>query len=160
MSMQIRIRQAVGVLVCFGVVAAVPRWDGRAQQPGPPPTATAPATGVPVETPGFIGKTALLDASAYSIGRRVFAPGSHNATWHMHSSGQLIFAESGRGRFQIKGQPIHDLVAGESGYIPANTMHWHGSLPGETFTMAFVNMGASTTSNGEPLSEDVYLGKK
>ena len=57
----------------------------------------------------------MLDSTGYSIGRRIFAPGSHNATWHMHTAGQLIFAESGHGRFQIKtgGAPTwsHPIVS-------------------------------------------------
>jgi 4-carboxymuconolactone decarboxylase len=115
---------------------------------------------MPVETAGFVGKTATLDTTGYSIGRRIFAPGSHNATWHMHTAGQLIFAESGHGRFQIKGQAIHELAPGESGYIPPGVMHWHGSVPNDSFTMTFITMGASTTSQGEALTDEVYLGKK
>jgi quercetin dioxygenase-like cupin family protein len=142
---------AAGMLFWLGLV-------GHAQQPAAPP---APAVaGVPVEAAGFTGKTAMLESTGYSVGRRIFAPGSHNATWHMHAAGQLIFAESGNGRLQIKGQPIRQLAPGDTAYIPANTMHWHGSAPNETFTMTFVTMGAGPTSPGEPLTEDVYLGKK
>lgn len=151
------VRHLASAIVCLGLVCGVSRdWAGHAQQP-----ATAPSIPpIPAEAAGFIGKTALLDTTGYSIGRRVFAPGSHNATWHMHAAGQLIFAESGHGRFQIKGQPIRELAPGDSGYIPGGTMHWHGSVPNETFTMTFVTMGAGPTSQGEPLTEDVYLGKK
>jgi quercetin dioxygenase-like cupin family protein len=78
----------------------------------------------------------------------------------MHTAGQLVFAESGHGRFQIKGQPIRELGPGDSGYIPGAMMHWHGSVPNESFTMTFVTMGASTTSQGEPVTEEVYVGKK
>jgi quercetin dioxygenase-like cupin family protein len=149
-----------GTFICLGfVVGSLSARTGNAQQPSAPPTQAAP-TGIPVEAPGFTGKTALLDTTGYSVGRRIFAPGSHNATWHMHAAGQLIFAESGHGRLQIKGQPIRELAPGDSGYIPANTMHWHGSAPNESFTMTFVTMGAGPTSQGEPLTEDVYLGKK
>jgi pyrroloquinoline quinone biosynthesis protein B len=55
---------------------------------------------------------------------------------------------------------IHELAPGESGYIPAGMMHWHGSVPNESFTMTFITMGASTTSTGDALTEDVYLGRK
>jgi quercetin dioxygenase-like cupin family protein len=149
----VRIVQTIRVLACLAVVlGASTTAIGHAQQP-----ATTP---VPVETPGFVGKTATLDTTGYSVGRRIFAPGSHNATWHMHSAGQLVFAEAGRGRLQIKGQPIRELAPGDTGYIPGGVMHWHGSVPTESFTMTFITMGTSTTSQGEPLTEDVYLGKK
>jgi quercetin dioxygenase-like cupin family protein len=154
-----RIRHVAGALVCLGLVLGMFAGRiGHAQPPAPAPA--APPTGIPVEAPGFVGKTAMLDTTGYSIGRRIFAPGSHNATWHMHTAGQLIFAESGHGRFQIKGQPIRELAPGESGYIPGGMMHWHGSVPNESFTMTFITMGASTTSQGEALTEDVYLGRK
>ena len=156
MRLLVRMRQVIRALAGLGLLLGVlfgisVSGVGHAQQPPAP---------VPVETPGFVGKTTTLDTTGFSVGRRLFAPGSNNATWHMHTTGQLIFAESGRGRLQIKGQPIRDLAPGDTGYIPANVMHWHGSAPNESFTMTFINMGASTTSQGEPLTEDDYLGKK
>ena len=156
-----RIRHVVGALACVrivGYVSFVP--IGYAQQSAAPPAAAAQAAPVLAEAQGFTGKTATLDTTGYSVGRRVFAPGSHNATWHMHTAGQLVFAESGHGRLQIKGQPIRELAPGDTGYIPGGTMHWHGAAPNETFTMTFVTMGAGSTTQGEPLSEDAYLGRK
>jgi quercetin dioxygenase-like cupin family protein len=149
-----RIGYVVAALLYAGVTV---RGIASAQQPATP---ESPPAGIPIEAPGFVGKTARLDTTGYSIGRRIFAPGSRNATWHMHTAGQLIFAESGRGRLQIKGEPIRELAPGDSGYIPADVMHWHGSAPNDSFTMAFINMGASTTLQGEPLTEDAYLGRK
>ena len=149
--------RAVACIVVTGALAA--GVVGRAQQPTQPASTSTPA-GVPVEAAGFVGKTAMLDSTGYSVGRRIFAPGSHNATWHMHAAGQLVFAESGHGKLQIKGQPVRELAPGDSGYIPAGVMHWHGSAPNETFIMTFVTMGAGATSQGEPVTEDIYLGKK
>jgi quercetin dioxygenase-like cupin family protein len=152
-----RIRHLVGALLCFGLILGVSAgWIGHAQQPAAP----AAPRGVLAEAAGFTGRTTTLDTTGYSIGRRVFEAGAHNATWHVHSAGQLIFAESGHGRFQIKGQPIHELAPGESGYIPGGVMHWHGAVPNENFTMTFVTMGTSTTTQGEPVTDDIYLGKK
>ena len=62
------------------------------------PACSGSAHRCPGRGPGVHRKTALLDTTGYSVGRRIFAPGSHNATWHMHAAGQLIFAESGHGR--------------------------------------------------------------
>jgi quercetin dioxygenase-like cupin family protein len=161
MSSIVRSRGVAGAIVCavliFGVSAA---WVGHAQQAPAPQAPAAPPRGVLAEAAGFTGRTTTLDTTGYSVGRRVFEAGAHNATWHMHTAGQLIFAESGHGRFQIKGQPIHELAPGESGYIPGGMMHWHGATPNENFTMTFITMGAGTTTQGEPLTDDVYLGKK
>jgi quercetin dioxygenase-like cupin family protein len=160
MPQPLRIDHVLFALIVVGIGFGVcPGSIGHAQQPTTP-AAAAPQSGIPAEAAGFVGKTALLDTTGYSIGRRIFAPGAHNATWHMHTAGQLIFAESGHGRFQIKGQPIHELGPGDSGYIPGGTMHWHGSVPNESFTMTFITMGASTTSQGESVTDEVYLGKK
>ena len=81
-----RSRSAVGAVALIALLFQNSLGEiGHAQQ-----------SGVPAEAPGFIGKTATLDTTGYSVGRRIFAPGSHNATWHMHAAGQLIYAESGR----------------------------------------------------------------
>ena len=150
MSYAGRIGGAVGALALMAVVLQHSLGAiGYAQQ-----------SGVPAEAPGFTGKTATLDTTGYTVGRRIFAPGSHNATWHMHAAGQLIYAESGHGRYQITGQPIRDLAPGDTGYIPGGTMHWHGSVPNESFTMTFVTMGAGATTPGEPITDDIYLGKR
>jgi quercetin dioxygenase-like cupin family protein len=90
----------------------------------------------------------------------VFAAGARNATWHQHSAGQLVFGEKGRGRLQIQGQPIKELGVGDSAFIPGGSFHWHGASPNEDFTMVYITMGASKTSQGEAVTEDVYLGKK
>ena len=72
-----RIRSAVGTFALMALVFQQSLGEiGHAQQ-----------SGVPAEAPGFIGKTATLDTTGYSVGRRIFAPGSHNATWHMHAAG-------------------------------------------------------------------------
>src|SRR6266496_6520379 len=103
MHRTVRTGHAVAASVCLGLVFGVSvDWVGHAQQPAAPAVAAQPPTGIPIEAAGFVGKTATLDTTGYAVGRRIFAPGSHNATWHMHTAGQLIFAESGHGRFQIK----------------------------------------------------------
>ena len=155
-----RMCQAMGAVICLGVVCGMSSaLIGHAQQLPAAPAAPAAPPGVLAPEAGFTGRTTLLDTTGYAIGRRVFEAGAHNATWHMHTAGQLIFAESGHGRFQIKGQPIHELAPGDSGFIPGGLMHWHGAVPNETFTMTFITMGASTTTQGDPITNDIYLGK-
>ena len=88
------------------------------------------------------------------------AAGARNATWHMHTAGQLVFGEAGRGRLQIQGQPIKELGVGDSAFIPGGAFHWHGAAPNENFTMMFITMGASKTSQGEPVTDAIYSGKK
>jgi quercetin dioxygenase-like cupin family protein len=130
--------------------------------PTPAPVANPPAQkfGVLGPAPNFTGNTTTLDPAGYTVGRRVFEAGARNATWHMHTAGQLVFGEAGRGRLQIQGQPIKELGVGDSAFIPGGTYHWHGAAPNENFTMVFITMGQSKTSQGEPVTEAIYLGKK
>ena len=130
------------------------------ENPPAPAPAPAPQHGVIGPAANFTGLTGTLDPAGYTLGRRVFEAGARNATWHMHTAGQLVFAEAGRGRLQIQGQPIKDLAVGDSAYIPGGTYHWHGAAPNERFTMMFITMGQSKTSQGEPVTEAVYLGSK
>ncbi len=125
----------------------------------PPAPAPAPQFGVIGPVPNFTGNTGTLDPAGYTVGRRVFEAGGRNATWHMHTAGQLVFAEAGRGRLQIQGQAIKELRVGESSFIPGGSYHWHGAAPNENFTMMFITMGQSKTSQGEPVTEAIYLGK-
>jgi len=142
------------------IFAALPLVSTSAQEGAQPRPAPAPQPGVLGPAPNFVGNTTTLDTKAYSIGRRVFAAGAHNATWHAHTAGQLVFGEAGRGRMQIQGQPIRELAVGESVFIPGGSFHWHGASASENFTMVFITMGESKTSQGEPVGEGDYLGVK
>lgn len=137
-----------------------PTYPTPAPVANPPDKPLAPQRGVLGPAPNFTGNTTTLDPAGYTVGRRVFAAGARNATWHMHTAGQLVFGEAGRGRLQIQGQPIKELGVGDSAYIPGGTYHWHGASPNDSFTMMFVTMGQSKTSQGEPVTEEVYLGRK
>ena len=136
-----------------------PTYPTPAPVANPSAAAPAPQYGVIGPVANFTGNTGTLDPAGFTVGRRVFAAGARNATWHMHTAGQLVFAEAGRGRVQLQGQPIKELAMGESAFIPGGTYHWHGASPTENFTMMFVTMGQSKTSQGEPVTEAVYSGK-
>src|SRR5688572_856883 len=168
---------AAWLLLCATVVSAQqPEAPAQPMQPrsptyptpapvanppaNPPAPAPAPQYGVIGPAANFTGLTGTLDPAGYTVGRRVFEAGARNATWHMHTAGQLVFGEAGRGRLQIQGQPIKELGVGDSAFIPGGTYHWHGAAPNERFTMMFITMGQSKTSQREPVTEDVYLGKK
>jgi len=167
--------RTVMLATAFAVLALA---AASAQQPSSPakptsPTSSTPAPGANPSAPtperqfgvigpvaNFTGNTGTLDPAGYTVGRRVFEAGARNATWHMHTAGQLVFGEAGRGRLQIQGQPIKELGVGESAFIPGGSYHWHGAAPNENFTMMFITMGQSKTSQGEPVTQDVYLGSK
>ena len=157
--------RSLQLIVVFAIFAASATFGQQtaAPQPAPAgqatPAAPAPQRGVLGPAQGFTGNTTTLDPAGYTVGRRVFEAGSRNATWHMHTAGQLVFGEAGRGRLQIQGQPIKELGVGDSAYIPGGAFHWHGASPNENFTMMFITMGASTTTQGEPVTDQVYRAK-
>lgn len=80
-----------------------------------------------------------------------FEPGCRN-NWHIHHGGAQVFiAVGGRGYYQIEGQEPRELKAGEAVCIPADTKHWHGAAPGESFShLAFmVSAGDPNTMSNE-----------
>jgi len=70
----------------------------------------------------------------------------------------VLLIEHGRGRFQIKGQPIREFGPGEPIVLPANVPHWHGASPGEGLTWVALSIGRNVKWI-EPVSEEEYLGK-
>ena len=147
--------------VSFAAVLALVAFAALSADQAAPPTDAAPAPqrGVLGPATNFTGNTTTLDTEGYTIGRRVFAAGARNRTFHAHSAGQLVFGEAGRGRLQLQGQPIKELGVGDSAFIPGGTFHWHGAAPNENFTMVYITMGKSATKPGEPVTDEIYLGK-
>ena len=165
--------QLAAVFAMFALAAASAQQPESPAQPLPPrsptyptpapvanPPAEPPARGVLGPAPNFTGNTTTLDPTGYTVGRRVFEAGRATRRGTCTRPGNWCSAEAGRGRLQIQGQPIKEIAVGESAYIPGGTYHWHGAAPNENFTMMFVTMGQSKTSQGEPVTEAVYLGKK
>jgi quercetin dioxygenase-like cupin family protein len=60
-----------------------------------------------------------------------FAPGARTA-WHTHPNGQALHVVAGVGRVQLKGQPPREIRPGDTVWIEAGEVHWHGAAPGHT----------------------------
>ena len=73
----------------------------------------------------------------------VFAPGARTR-WHAHEGGQLILAEEGLARTQIRGQEIRELRPGESIFSPPGATHWHGSAPNASAKLYQISRGETT----------------
>ena len=133
-------------------------WLASAQQTAAPASRGAtPPSGVPVEAPNFTGKTAVLDATNISGGRRYFEAGARS-NWHSHPNGQLILNESGVGLHQVEGKPLTRLAAGESAYVGPGVVHWHGAAPDTGMTQVNIGFGG-TTKWGDPVPDGVYRGQ-
>ena len=60
-----------------------------------------------------------------------FEPGARTA-WHTHPVGQALHVLTGLGIVQLKGQPAQTIRPGDSVWIDAGEVHWHGAAPGHT----------------------------
>jgi quercetin dioxygenase-like cupin family protein len=70
--------------------------------------------------------------SKFKSNRVTFEPAARTA-WHTHPVGQALHVLSGVGLVQLKGEPIQQITSGDSVWIEANELHWHGAAPGHTF---------------------------
>ena len=86
---------------------------------------------------------------------RVRLTAGARAHWHSHGWGQLLLPEEGRGRFQIQGEPLRELLPGEPVFTAGGVMHWHGAAPDESLVMIAVQGGGAEW--GEPVGDEVYL---
>lgn len=117
-----------------------------------------PASGqAPGQMPNFTGTVASLDAADVRAVRFRYEAGARSH-WHTHDGSLVLVIEQGKGRIQIKGQPIGDFGPGEPILLPAKVPHWHGAAPNEGLTWLAMAVGRNVTWM-EPVSQDEYLGK-
>jgi quercetin dioxygenase-like cupin family protein len=69
--------------------------------------------------------------SRMKANRVSFAPGARTA-WHTHPVGQALMVETGLGRVQLQGEPVREIRPGDTVWIEAGEVHWHGAAPGHT----------------------------
>ena len=64
-----------------------------------------------------------------------FEPGART-NWHTHPLGQTLQIVSGAGLAQVWGEPVWEIKAGDTVWIPPGEKHWHGA--GSTTRMAHI----------------------
>lgn len=136
---RVRIRLALAVLPAAAVFASA----ALAQQQPPAKTQTANMTG----GGGFV------DSSDLRVSRIRFEAGARTH-WHIHSGGQVIVAEEGRGLYQERGSGIMAFVPGEAAYLKPNIAHWHGATPDAPVIQA--TMYGGTLEWVGPVTDDEY----
>ena len=129
----------------FVFLAAGLVWGAHAQQ--------APAT----PTGNFTGGNVTTLTGEGRISYYIFESGARTR-WHSHEGGQLLLAEEGTGRTQVRGGAVRDLRAGDSAWSPPGVAHWHGASPGHSAKMYQVSRGA--TSWMEAVSDRDYSGSR
>ena len=96
------------------------------------------------------------DSSDIRALRLRFEAGARS-NWHSHGTWQIIMAEEGRGRTQVRGEAIQELGPGTPVYAGPNVVHWHGAAPDEH--MVQLTFVSGQTSWEGPVSEDDYRGQ-
>lgn len=79
------------------------------------------------------------------------------SNWHSHSNWQILMAEDGRGRTQVRGEAMQELTPGNPVYAGPDVVHWHGAAP-DSYLVQLTFVSGETTWE-EPVSEEDYLGQ-
>jgi quercetin dioxygenase-like cupin family protein len=107
-------------------------------------------------TANFTGNVSSLDAADVRAVRFQYAAGARSY-WHSHAGPQVLLLEQGRGRAQVKGEAMQELVPGRATVLPAGVLHWHGAAPDQGLVQIAVNVGAATW--GAPVTDSEYTGR-
>ena len=133
-------------LLLAGVAALVTVWV----------VLDAPTTTTAQQSNFVGGAPSRPDSSDIRALRLRFEAGSRS-NWHSHSNWQILMAEEGRGRTQIRGEEIVELVPGRPVYAGPDVVHWHGASPDEH--MVQLTFVSGETSWLEPVSDGDYRGQ-
>lgn len=99
-------------------------------------------------------------ASTVRMARVSFEPGARTA-WHTHPHGQTLHILSGIGRVQKAGEPVQEVLPGDSVWFEPGERHWHGAAPGTAMSHLAVQLA---DANGiaatwlEPVTDAEYRG--
>jgi quercetin dioxygenase-like cupin family protein len=69
--------------------------------------------------------------SHFKANRVTFEPGARSA-WHTHPHGQALHVSEGMGWVQLKGREPLPIRPGDTVWIDAGEVHWHGATAGKT----------------------------
>jgi quercetin dioxygenase-like cupin family protein len=119
---------------------------------------TTPAAQAPASTmANFTGGVRSLPATELRTVRFQYDAGARSY-WHVHDGIQLLLPETGTLRYQLQGQKMRDMPAGQPVFLPPNVPHWHGATPEAGMTQISVSVGGVKWMT--EVSNDEYLGRK
>ena len=144
-SSQWRVRIRIAVMLLPALLVFVTAFAQQQPAAAPPPSTN------------FVGKAGFIDSADLRVSRIRFEPGARTY-WHVHTSGQVLVAEDGKGRYQERGSAIKDFAPGQAPYLKANLAHWHGAAPDSPLVQATMYSGMLTWMG--PVTDDEYSGKK
>ena len=115
--------------------------------------------GDPKTFTGAVTRTTLASDNAgtpVNVYRVAFLPGARTH-WHTHDGPQWLFVVEGRIRIQKRGEPMHEVEAGDAVVIQPGETHWHGATPTSKGVHLAVNIDTATNWM-DPVTDDQYLG--
>ena len=124
-----RLLLALALVGLVGVAAAAQPSFAKAtegEQQAAAGQAAPPAGGRGNFMNNFTGTVAIQQTQGMNMSRIRFEAGART-NWHLHSAGQLLLVEEGRGRWQELGKPAQNTAAGQPVYLTPNVVHWHGA---------------------------------
>ena len=124
-------------------------------QATPPPAQGRGAAGGGNFANNFTGNIRVESSTEMRMSRIRFEAGART-NWHVHSTGQLLLVEEGKGRLFEQGGRIVDLAAGQPVYTKPNVPHWHGAAPDAPAVQFSVYSG--TLEWQAPVTDQEYTG--
>jgi quercetin dioxygenase-like cupin family protein len=153
---RLRNRLLMALMFAGAVVVAA----AAQQQPAPAQPAAGqappPAGGRGNFMNNFTGTVAVQQTQGMNMSRIRFEMGART-NWHLHSAGQLLLVEEGRGRWQELGKPVQNTAAGQPVYLTPNVVHWHGAAPDSHAVQFSVYSG--TLEWKQAVTDAEYAGK-
>jgi quercetin dioxygenase-like cupin family protein len=88
----------------------------------------------------FTGAVKSVDAADLRTVRFQYEAGARSY-WHVHDGIQVLLIEKGRGRVQLQGKPVQEMLPGQPVFLPPGVPHWHGAAPDEGLTWISTSIG-------------------
>ena len=88
----------------------------------------------------FTGAVKNMEATDLRTVRFQYEAGARSY-WHVHDGIQILMIEKGRGRFQLQGKPVQEMLPGQPVFLPPGVPHWHGAAPDEGLTWISTSIG-------------------
>ena len=149
-----RVRSRIVLALVFAAAAVM---AGAAQQDGAQRGQAPPAAaGRGNFASNFTGTVAVQPTTGTNMSRIRFEAGART-NWHMHTEGQILLIEQGKGRLQEMGDPVKELVLGQPVLTKPNVLHWHGAAPDQAALQFSVYGGKLEWK--QAVTDAEYLGK-
>ncbi|MCE8044397.1 cupin domain-containing protein [Halomonas daqingensis] len=71
----------------------------------------------------------------------VFFPPNARTHWHTHEQGQILLVVAGKGWICLAGEKARAIRTGDTVWIPAGEVHWHGAASNSYLLHTAISLG-------------------